>query len=386
MEFLEKIKRLGEKAQAQKDVLQTEEASKNALVMPFLIAMGYDVFDPHQVVPEYVADVGMKKNEKVDYLLMAGDKPRIIIECKKADANLVEDNKHQLKRYFSVLSDIQFAILTNGILYEIYSDIDTDNIMDDDPFLVVNLLQLDESAVESLKIFTRSQFKADDALSQATRLKYRAQIKEELASLYEEPSTDFVKLCIRQVHRGTKTQNIVNKFTPIVRDAFRQFINDEVGSRLKYVFEGKNQPEAQAESQEEKNEKNAAEEQTGSGRIITTEEEIAAFELVRELISEQISPDRIAIRDRISYCGILLDDNRLKPICRLQLDGKKKSIQICTAMDGEKKGEKVFERFPVEQLEDIRQYKSQLLAACDLYEKTEEIAAANVLSLPRASG
>lgn len=364
MEFLERIKQLGEKAQVQKELLQTEEASKNALVMPFIMAMGYDVFNPHEVVPEYVADIGTKRNEKVDYVLMAQGVPRIIIECKKANSSLADESKNQLKRYFSVLSDVQFAILTNGILYQFYSDIDADNIMDEDPFLEINLLQVQESAVESLKNFSKNHFSPSNALDTATRLKYRIQIKSELAAEYKKPSADFVRLCIKNLHDGPKTQNVLDKFTPIVRDAFHQLINDEVSDRLKLIFEGKDQEQTEdAVEGEALEESPSADQASKESRIITTEEELEAFDLIRELLSEQIEPQRIAMRDRISYCGILLDDNNRKSICRLYLDQNQKVIGIWDIIDDQK----VEVKHPIDSVENIREHKEALLAACALY-------------------
>ena len=36
----------------------TKESTKTALVMPFINALGYDVFNPFEVAPEFTADVG----------------------------------------------------------------------------------------------------------------------------------------------------------------------------------------------------------------------------------------------------------------------------------------------------------------------------------------
>ena len=94
MEFHEKIEQLKERAISLKDSLQTEEATKNALVMPFLNALGYDVFNPLEVVPEFVADSRLKKDEKVDYAVMKDGKPIILIECKKVDNDKLDVKKH----------------------------------------------------------------------------------------------------------------------------------------------------------------------------------------------------------------------------------------------------------------------------------------------------
>lgn len=73
MDLLDRLQDLAAKIRKQRDLIQTEEAAKNAFVMPFISALGYDVFNPSEVMPELVADVGTKKGEKVDYALFRDD-------------------------------------------------------------------------------------------------------------------------------------------------------------------------------------------------------------------------------------------------------------------------------------------------------------------------
>lgn len=367
MEFIDRIKLLSEKAINQRELLQTEEASKNALIMPFIMALGYDVFDPAEVVPEYVADVGMKKGEKVDYVLMTNGAPQIIIECKKADCPLQPNDKAQLHRYFGVLRDVRFGILTNGIVYQFYSDIDTENIMDNDPFLEVDLSQLHESSVEQLKRFSKKGFNPENAIGTATNLKYMTQIKKVLESQYKDPSPEFVRLCIQGLHSGPKTQLVINKFTSIVRLAFNQLVNDEVGRRLKLVFEGENDREEEtppAENNDEPIPEQSIVDQ--KDKVITTEEEIAAFDLVRDLVAEDIVGDRVTIRDQLSYCGILLDNNNRKPICRLHFNQEQKKISLFSKGENGERKESIVN---IGSVEEITNHKNALLAACAIYEK-----------------
>ncbi len=83
MDFIDQLRSLATRIANTKDLIQTEEATKNAMVMPFIQALGYNVFDPLEVTPELVADVGMKKGEKVDYAILSATKPIILFECKK---------------------------------------------------------------------------------------------------------------------------------------------------------------------------------------------------------------------------------------------------------------------------------------------------------------
>lgn len=95
MDFIEEIKAIAEKAQKIKGELSTEEATKTALIMPFIKALGYDVFDHREVVPEFIADIAGRKGEKVDYAIMQDGKPIMIIECKCCGASLDDTKREQ---------------------------------------------------------------------------------------------------------------------------------------------------------------------------------------------------------------------------------------------------------------------------------------------------
>ena len=156
MDFIDQIRELGERALDLKEALETEEATKNALVMPFIRLLGYDVFDPREVVPEYTADIGTKKGEKVDYAIFKDGSPAILFECKASDVELSGSHASQLYRYFSAVQEVRFGVLTNGIVYRFFSDIEAENLMDDKPFFELDLLEIRESLVEELKKFTKT--------------------------------------------------------------------------------------------------------------------------------------------------------------------------------------------------------------------------------------
>ena len=127
------------------DVLErlvTEEATKNALVMPFIAALGYDVFNPTEVVPEFTADVGNKSGEKVDYAILLDGQPIILLECKLASTTLDNAHLNQLIRYFST-TPARIGVLTNGIVYRFYADLDRPNMMDTKSFLEFDLTNVD---------------------------------------------------------------------------------------------------------------------------------------------------------------------------------------------------------------------------------------------------
>ena len=127
--------------------LSTEEATKHALVLPFIQALGYDIFNPTEVVPEYTADFGLKQGEKVDYAIFreeSNGEPAMLIECKRVSDPLDVSKASQLGRYFSQ-TPTHIGILTNGIVYKFFSDIDAENVMDATPFLVIDITNTNSS-------------------------------------------------------------------------------------------------------------------------------------------------------------------------------------------------------------------------------------------------
>ena len=224
MDFIGNIKKIAEKALSQKDLLDTEEATKNALIMPFIQELGYNVFDPQEVRPEYTADIGTKKGEKVDYAIFRKDSPAILFECKALGVALDSSHRNQLFRYFSAIAKVRFGVLTNGLMYQFYTDLDHKNRMDEKPFLEFDLSNVQEPLVEELQKFTKAKFNADTIISRAEELKYTREIKQLLAEEYNSPTKEFVRFCMDRVDGGSKTKKRVEQFTGFAKRAFREFV------------------------------------------------------------------------------------------------------------------------------------------------------------------
>src|SRR2546429_86004 len=154
MDFIEVLQTISSKIGKQKNLIKTEEATKNAFVMPFISALGYDVFDPAEVVPEFIADVGIKKGEKVDYAIKHDGKIIMLFECKCCNGSLDTCDASQLYRYFSV-TEARIAVLTDGVVYRFYTDIEEPNKMDPKPFMEFNMLDIEEPLVIELKRLTK---------------------------------------------------------------------------------------------------------------------------------------------------------------------------------------------------------------------------------------
>lgn len=352
MDLIDNIKNIATRIEKQQSIIQTEEATKNAFIMPFLTALGYDVFDPQEVVPEFTADVGTKKGEKVDYAIRKDDNIIMLIECKWCGADLHKEHASQLHRYFHV-TDSRFAILTNGILYRFYSDLDKTNKMDSKPFFEFNILAFEDHQITELKKFTKLAFSIDDILTTASKLKYTSAIKKVLTEELEQPSEEFVRFFLSRVYDGPKRQNVVDEFTEIVKEARTQFLNERINSRLQSALQGE-QPNADEYPVE------VSPSDTVRSGVVTTEEEKDAFNIVRAILREVVDVKRIHMRDTKSYCGVLLDDNNRKPICRFHFDTAQWYIGLIA--------DKQEERMPIDSLDDIFQYSDRIKAAMTEYD------------------
>lgn len=213
----------------------TEEATKNALIMPFLMLLGYDVFNPDEVIPEYVCDVAGKKGEKIDYVVLHDGEPVILIEAKRAGLKLQKQQQGQLYRYFST-SHCRLAILTNGNTYNFYSDINSPNVMDDDPFLSFDILNDDEELfLSSLEQFHKNNFNIKEILSKAVFLKYVKVVEQTLKQDLISPSDELVKyfLLRPEIKTGARiTTQIIEKHRAATAEAMRKVMGVTVYSAV----------------------------------------------------------------------------------------------------------------------------------------------------------
>lgn len=348
MDIQNQLKALSDRAEQLKDSIGTEEATKTAFVLPFINTLGYDIFNPTEVVPEFTADIGLKKGEKVDYAIFQNGEPIMIIECKHWKESLdVHDS--QLFRYFHV-TKARFGVLTNGLEYRIYTDLEQPNKMDERPFLEFNITSLKDSSIHEITKFHKSNFDVQKIINNASSLKYTKEIKKLLTAQMNEPTSDFVRLFASQVYNGRLTEKVMEQFTEIVQKAFNQFISEKVNDRLTSALN----KEAKAVEPEE-----VVEDVSNKG-IETTEEELEGYNVVVAILRRKIPKSRIVHRDTKSYFGILLDDNNRKPICRLHFGTGKKFISLFNENKEEVK-------YQIESVDDIYQYEEQLLKTIEQY-------------------
>jgi predicted type IV restriction endonuclease len=314
MDLATKLVELEKRTSQHRELLLTEEAAKTALVLPFLQALGYDVFNPAEVIPEFTADVGIKRGEKVDYALAIDGKIAMLVECKPSSINLDLKHASQLYRYFST-TDARVAILTNGVVYQFYSDIEQPNKMDDKPFFVLSMDALRRSDPSTLEQFSRYQFNIDAIVAEAGRLKLESLIRIELEKEFAAPSDEFVRLMATRVLPGGRmTAAVKEQLQPTIATCIAGLIRDRVNDRLTSALNVANplpDPIADGASDDMS---------VVEDGIITTEDEVAGFRIVQAIAARHVDPKRVVIRDSKSYCAILLDDNNRKSLARLHFN------------------------------------------------------------------
>lgn len=359
MDFVDALNMLADKVKAQYESIETEEATKTAFIMPFISqVLGYDVFDPTEVIPEFTADVGVKRGEKVDYAIATNGKIQILVECKKVAGDLTAEHASQLFRYFAVV-DARIAILTNGRVYNFYTDLDAPNKMDDRPFLVLDLANIDEIVLPELKKLTKAAFDLDSIVSTAEELKYLGAIRRNVTNEFRAPSSELVRLLTAQVYDGRITQQVIDKFTPLVEKALKQFVNERLNDRLKNALSQSDAEDISSASVEGGDEAVANPDRHDG--IETTEEELAAYRIIKAIACSELSPERITYRDAKSYFSVLADDNNRRPIVRCYFNAK--STKWIGFVDEDRN----ISRFDLEAVEDIYKYVDQIREAARKY-------------------
>lgn len=357
MDFTERLNVLSVKIKQQINAITTEEATKTAFVMPFIHnVLGYDVFDPSEVTPEFVCDVGTKKGEKIDYAIIKNNEVQILIECKKIGEPLNINHASQLFRYFHV-TNARISILTNGQIYRFYTDLDAPNKMDEKPFLEIDLLDIDENIIPELKKLTKASFDLESIINAAGELKYVSQIKKIIHIQLNNPEDDFVKFFASRVYDGILTQKVRESFLNLTKKAATQYINDQINERLKSAITGI--PAISAEQPSEALPEDV-DSQKDDSDVVTTNEELEGYHVVKAITRTVLDASRITQRDTKSYFGILVDDNNRKPICRLHFNRSQKYIGLFDIDKNET-------RHPIGTVDDIYSFADILKATASLY-------------------
>ncbi|QTD40598.1 type I restriction endonuclease [Sporosarcina sp. Te-1] len=315
--FIEQLKSLAKRVEVLKDSIETEEATKTAIVMPFFQLLGYDIFNPLEFNPEFTADVGIKKGEKVDYAILHDGQPVILIECKSINQQLTRHDS-QLFRYFGTTT-AKFSILTNGIEYKFFTDLEEPNKMDSSPFFTFKINELRDVHISEIAKFRKESFDVDKITSNASELKYLNALKSYLGEQFENPSEDFVRFMVGEIYEGVKTKAAIEKFTPIIKRGLKQIVNEQVNDKLNAALKSTNENKISIEEA-------AAAEVIEDDGIITTQEELECYAIVKVILKDSIEINRVFYRDNRSYFNILIDDNIRKWVIRVFFEKNKNFI------------------------------------------------------------
>ncbi|MES2446829.1 MAG: type I restriction endonuclease [Bacteroidota bacterium] len=354
MELKLKLEQLHQRVSGLKDQINTEEATKNAFVMPFIQILGYDIFNPTEVIPEHICDIGTKKGEKIDYVIKKNDEPILIFECKHWKENADAHNS-QLHRYYHV-SKARFGVLTNGTIYNFYTDLEKPNIMDEKPFLTIDIEDLKDSSIKILESFTKNEYHLETILDSAEALKYIKAIRKEFEKEIDNPSDELVKLLVSRFFDKPLIASRMIAFKDYTKKALAISINESISHRLKSALSINEKIEKQDETKTSTIDQN-----TDTNKVITTAEELEAFQIVKAILREKIASDRISSRDTQSYFGVLLDDNNRKPICRFHFNTVNKYIEVFH--NGKDAGEK----HQLNSLDEIYDFREKLHEALGKY-------------------
>lgn len=354
MDFKDQIQQLAERIEKQKDVISTEEATKNAFIMPMISALGYDIFNPFEVVPEMDCDL-TKKGDRIDYAIKKDDATIILIECKHCKQNLDLHNT-QLSKYYAA-SNARFGILTNGIEYRFYADLDKTNIMDEKPFLIINMLDLSDNDIEQLKKFHKSYYDEDNILSTAQELQITIQIKDLLTKNFQNPGDEFTRYFVRCLNDWKSTAKQIEQYKPILKKSIASVINDIIAERLNVAIKN----EEQATGQQPANDKEESDKLPDGvtyvdkeNGVMTTQEEIDAYNIIRSILRKNIDANRIVFKDFKSYFAIGIDKASYWWICRLAFGTRKKAIYIPT------EDYKSQEKIDIDTIDDIFKYADKI--------------------------
>jgi hypothetical protein len=271
----------------------------------------------------------------------------MLIECKKADSDLCDAHISQLHRYFGV-TETRIALLTNGIEYRFFSDLEKNNKMDNKPFLIFDIVSHPKHVLDEVRKLCKDSFDLECVISAASDLKYTAEIRQLIQQLTENPDEDFAGYVFHRIQPHSRfSSSLKDWYRNLVQRAFQQAVSDTVSHRLRLALE--------KEEDSEEDKIHAVKTQENKG-IDTTGDEIEAFYIIKAIVSNSIIPERVYFKDRKSYATIRIDDKTTKVFCRLYFNSQQKHIVILHPDKDES-------RIPIENTADIYAHINELREA-----------------------
>lgn len=297
----------------------TEETTKQALILPLLDILGFSPFDPTRVKAEFAADFpGAKSNERVDYALFYQNQPVMFIEA-KAYSEKLANHCPQLARYFNATPGVAVAAITNGREWRFFTDLNNKNVMDNDPFLKINLEAPDESMIARLYSFRHDEFKPDALRTLAEESIYLIALKEAISASLKDADADFVRyIAGRAGIQRQFNQRFIESITPLVKQAIGKAVGEMVVSGLSSGSQVQQpvappQPAGTAEPSSDPT----------NSKIVTTRDEKRIFEIAKDILGQNTD---IQPKDTESYFSVLFQGKTNRWILRYQGDKKQPSV------------------------------------------------------------
>jgi len=230
MNLKETLEMLNKVVNDNKDLIKNEESTKQFLILPLLKGLGYDTYSPQEVTPEFTADFH-KKNEKVDYAISINGEPKIFLEAKSIN-NKINKSAPQLSRYFSTFPSVRLGILTNGIEYHFFTDLNNPNIMDSQPFFIFNISNYNEENFNHLVKFSKNLYDYESIKTLAESLMYYQSFKSVIKEIFESPNDDFIKFVIKERFKFKVTQQFINIARPLVQKGIQESLAEIISEKF----------------------------------------------------------------------------------------------------------------------------------------------------------
>jgi hypothetical protein len=192
------------------------------------------------VIPEAHASFSDKFKNRVDYSISVNGQPAIAIECKKV-GTLIEANRGELKGYFNAVPSVKLGILTDGLVFQLYSDTVAENMMDDEPFAAVDLSeaareQIDPTAFDALCKLRKGVFDPAFVGADARRRIYTAQYTDALDRMLTAPDERFIRTLMDIARiEGRRTTRLVEEHAPLIRDAAGALLDRKILERVGFA-------------------------------------------------------------------------------------------------------------------------------------------------------
>ena len=350
-----------------KEFITNEETAKMSLVVPFIRLLGYDPNSPREVRLEYTAEFtqgdGKRLQDRMDFAIFdkSGSKCLMVIETKPLNTDL-KSKSPQLARYIAQLPDLHFGILTNGCSYQFYGDLESPNIMDSEPFFTFFLddSKIDLNMVASfLTKFSRDVFNAETLVTDAENSSYRQSMVEKLVCVLRAPSKDenFMKWLASGIYPGKRTATVMARMGELAREAIEpallRVMGDEFVEQLKERIHAVQQKQPEnLELQNDTINKEIVEicvgdnQQKEKKEIVTTEEELRFYEVVKRIIEEsEFDVQKLLYKDTVNYFNVSYE-KPTKWFLRFFSDQRRKNI---VTMVGLEKAREIAREFEVEE-------------------------------------